>query len=559
MGHTSKKILLLASVLAMPPAIAQDAADDTAAANSADASRPTEQAQRESARPATEKQPSIADIEAQLTELQNTLDAQKKLIDAQKAQIEQQQTQLNNQQTHTLNSAQLLTDMQSQLDQLKSQGGPPSDESLAMQKQLQNLQEQVGEIPDDPSLMLADQNFPGAIRVPGTTAAYKIGGFVKAAVVNNFDPLVAQDRFIVGSIPVTSDDQKSVAAETSLTANQSRINFDYRQREEKRTLRAFIEADFFGTGDTLRLRHAFGQYSDLLAGKTWSAFYDAEAAPEEVDFEGINGHVLLRQTQVRYFPEIGKDLQLMVSLEDPQPQVTGGEGVSELPDLVASIRRTWFNRWHIKTAVLMRQIRATVSAGVDSNGQPCTPIAGTPAGQPDSNGCAAMATPGSSVKTNGWALTLSGKVKIPMTGENDNLLWQFNYGEGLGRYLTDLSSIVSLGTDGGQDAVVDPETGDFKPLPVFGGYLAYQHWWTRTSGLRSTFIVAMIDINNLDYQPANAYNQTQRAAGNLIWSPISSLDLGVEFLWGKRINKGAVGGISDATATQLQLEAKYRF
>jgi len=486
---------------------------------------------------------------ATLADLQKALNEQKKLIEAQKQQIEQQQAQL---QTTT----ELLTSMQSQIDQLKQDDhGEMSEEEIAMRNRLAALESQVGKIPDDPSAMLIDEDFPGAIRVPGTTAAYKIGGFVKATLVNNFDPLVTQDRFIVGSIPVTADDQTALASETSLTANQSRVNFDYRRKGDSDTLRAFVEADFFGSGDTFRLRHAFGQYRDLLAGKTWSAFYDAEASPEEVDFEGINGHVVVRQTQLRYFPKIGKDWRLMVSLEDPNPEVTGGQGVSNFPDIVASMRRTWFGGWHVKSALLLRQIRAAPDAGVDSNGQPCDP----PAIPTPGNDCVAINSDGSTQKDNGWAITASGKVQVPWWNKNDNFLFQLNYGEGLGRYLTDLSSIASLGIDGGQDGVINPADGSLKALPIFGGYIAFQHWWS--TRLRSTFIASLVNIDNFDYQSPSSYHQTQRASANLLWSPVSSMDLGVEYLWGKRTNKQAdvVSGLTSGTATQLQFEAKYRF
>ncbi len=510
-----------------------------------------------------------------IADLQRALDEQKQLIEAQKQQLEQQQVQL---QTTT----ELLTSLQSQIDQLKDDNGQElSAAEVAMRERLAALETQVGKIPDDPSSMLADEDFPGAIRVPGTTAAYKIGGYVKAALVKNFDPLVTQDRFIVGSIPVTETDQTALASETSLTANQTRVNFDYRQKREAGNLRAFIEGDFFGVENTFRLRHAFGQYKDLLAGKTWSAFYDAEASPEEVDFEGINGHVVVRQTQVRYFPKIGKDVRWMISLEDPNPQVTGGEGISDLPDLVSSVRRDWFGGWHVKTAVLLRQIRAIPNDGVDQNGQACTPIEGTlppidppippidppPPNSPDDNGCFAIADISSTQSDFGWALTASGKVQVPWFNKNDNFLFQLNYGQGLGRYLTDLSSITALGIDGGQDGAINRETGELKTLPIFGGYLAFQHWWAKT--IRSTFIVSLVNVDNLgpEYQLPTSYHQTQRASGNVIWSPVRSLDLGAEFLWGKRINNGGTDPTNDGTlpesksgtATQLQLEAKYRF
>jgi len=450
--------------------------------------------------------------------------------------------------------------MQSQIDQLNTDTGAKlSEEDVAMRQRLAELETRVDKIPDDPSTLLADEDFPGSIRVPGTTASYKFGGHVKANVVRNFDPLVTQDRFIVGSIPVTAIDRTALASETNLTANQSRFNFDYRQKTDAGTLRAFLEADFAGPGDTFRLRHAFGQFRDFLGGKTWSAFYDAQASPERVDFEGINGRIVVRQTQVRYFPRIGKDWRWMISFEDPDPQVTGAEGVSDLPDLVTSIRRDWFERWHVKSALLLRQIGAVNSAGVDFNGQSCVPEINTAPGQPDGQGCVAIADAGRSQTDFGWAITMSGKVNVPLWNENDNFMFQLNYGEGVGHYLSDLSSITSLGIDGGQDAVIDPVTGEISVLPIFGGYVGFQHWWSKT--MRSTFVYSLVNVQNEDIQIFNAYSRTNRLSGNFLWSPIPNIDMGAEFLWGKRENKGTdpISGNRSTSATQLQLEAVYRF
>jgi hypothetical protein len=498
---------------------------------------------------------------ASIAELQRQINAQSKTIDQQQKYLAEQQTTILNQQQQLGTQSDVLTNMQSQVDQINSdQGTQLSDAEIAMRARLAKLETQVSQIPEDPSTMLADDSFPGAIRVPGTTASYKIGGFVKASLVKNFDPLLTQDRFIPGTIPVTANDQKALASETSLTANQTRVNFDYRQRNELGTVRAFVEGDFAGAGDTFRLRHAFGQFKDLLAGKTWSAFYDAEAAPEEVDFEGINGRVVVRQTQVRYFPQIGKDLRWMISLEDPQPQVAGATGVSDVPDLVSSIRRDWFNRWHVKTAFLLRQIRASNNAGIDTNGQSCEPedtdnngVPDAPPGDSDTNGCVTIANQGSTNKKFGYAITASGKVGVPFWHKDDNFLFQLNFGNGLGRYLTDLNSVFDLEIDGGQDAVIDAETGEMKVLVAFGGYIAYQHWWKKR--LRSTVTISSVLVDNEDSQPTYAYKSTDRVSVNLLWSPTKNVDLGGEFLWGRRTNKDK----EKADATQLQMTAIYRF
>ena len=94
---------------------------------------------------------------------------------------------------------------------------------------------------------------------------------------------------------------------------------------------------------------------------------DAEASPEELDFEGINGRINLRHPQIRFFPQIGQKMNLLVSLENPDPQITGGTGISQWPDVVASMRRTWFDIFHLKTALLVRNIEATWDQSPDSD------------------------------------------------------------------------------------------------------------------------------------------------------------------------------------------------
>lgn len=538
------KLFIIAISLTTGIAFAQEAADTKAATKKIGANEQSIESLERQIQQQKEiigsQQKDMASQETRILNQQQQLSTQSNVLENQGKQIESQQQQLETQ-------TEYLNNLQSQIDRLNTNKEKElSEEDLAMRQRLEKLETQVGQLPEDPSTILADENFPGAIRVPGTTAAFKIGGYAKAALVKNFDPLVTQDQFIVGSIPVTANDATGIASETSLTANQTRMNFDYRQQSEAGTLRAFIEGDFAGDNDTFRLRHAFGQFRDVLAGKTWSAFYDSEAAPEEVDFEGINGRVVVRQTQIRYFPQIGKDWRWMISLEDPQPQVTGGTGVSDIPDIVSSIRRDWFNRWHLKTAVILRQIRAVTNDGVTSNGQACDPTT-------DADCTSYGAFAGNEESAIGWGVTVSGKINAPWWNKNDNILFQFNGGDGLGRYINDLSSVSALEIDGGQDAVISSTSGKISTLPVFGGYLAYQHWWK--GRLRSTALVSLVSVDNVAAQNGDAYHQTFRTSINLIWSPIKNIDLGAEVLWGKRVNKDDRSG----TATQLQLEAIYRF
>jgi hypothetical protein len=433
----------------------------------------------------------------------------RELLEKQELQLAAQQEEIDKQRT-------LLRSIQVQLDRsAAAQIADRSQQIAGEPNQVAILDELVRSQPESTKY---GEDFAGSIPIPDTDAAVKVGGFVKMSMVSTLDPLGTDDRFVTGLIPVGASSSTTDDGEVAVSARQSRLGIEIRDSTSYGPLRAFIEGDFAGTGDTYRLRHAFGQFRQVLAGKTWSTMVDNRATPEEIDFEGINGRIQARQPQLRYFPSFGRDMDLLIGLEDPAPDVTGGQGVSQYPDIVASVRRNWADRWHVKTSLLLRQIEATWD--LDSS------VSDTEFG---------------------WGLSMSGKVGLEIWDARDNILFQFNYGDGLGRYINDLQEV------GGQDAVFNPLTGELETLNVFSSYVAYQHWWRES--LRSTLTYSWVDVDNLSFQDDSAYARTDRAIINLLWSPVARVDVGGELLWGRRENKDGASG----TARQIQFGAKYRF
>ena len=404
----------------------------------------------------------IRELQEILAEQELQLTAQQELIDSQQEEIAKQRT--------------LLQSVQVQLDRLAADQTVGRDQDKSTQQQSPGLDETVAALPESTSY---GDDFTGSIPIPGTDAAIKIGGFVSMSLVDTLDPLGTDDRFITGLIPVGDSDSVFVDGEVNVSARQSCLGIEIRDSTIYGPLRAFVEGDFAGNGDTYRLRHAFGQFRHFLAGKTWSTMVDSRATPEEVDFEGINGRINVRQPQIRYFPSFGRNLDLLIGLEDPAPDVMGGQGVSQYPDVVASVRRNWSKRWHVKSSLLLRHIQA--ESDLDDS-------------VTDSNF--------------GWGLSVSGKAGLEYWHERDNFLFQLNYGDGIGRYIYDLQEV------GGQDAEFDPLTGELETIKVFSGYVAYQHWWREA--LRSTLTYSWVDVDNLDYQVDSAYARTDRAIINLL-------------------------------------------
>ncbi len=373
---------------------------------------------------------------------------------------------------------------------------------------------------DDPTREVIS-DFSGALPIPGSRAALRFGGYVKSDLIHNVDPLNIQDRFIVGEIPVGETvSAAGVKAQSQITAAQSRLNLDLRQPARDGVFRAFVEGDFEGSGNTFRMRHAFGEWNSILTGQTWSTFMDTSASPEEIDFEGLNARINVRQTQMRFSPqltELGRRHEFVFSLEDPNPEVADGTGLSEVPDFVASARFNWQEHTHGQVAVLLRQIRAEWETD-----------------------------PTQTRRQFGYGVSVSGRYVAPAWGERDQILFQINAGKGIGRYVND------LGTLGDFDGIFS-STGELELFDVYAGYVSAQHWWQ--AALRSNLTVGYVEVDSPDFVSSDSYKRTYRASLNLIWSPIPRLDIGGEYLWGERENVDGDSG----DATQIQFATQFKF
>ena len=359
--------------------------------------------------------------------------------------------------------------------------------------------------------------FPGSIRIPGTESAFKLGGQARLVAVHTLSALGTDDRFVTSSIPVGVP-RAGEEARTVYSPTASRLSTELRMPSQRGPMRLFIESDFAGAGRTMRLRHAFLQTNRFVVGQTWSTFSDPEADPIGIDFEGLNAISRFRQPLFRWTPSgTGSRYQWALALENPAPDLTGAQGVNFAPDFVARLR--WEpNRKrgllvytaHVQASLLVRQLRGEVS------------------GQSDV-----------ALITGGIGGNVSG-VLVPRWDADDRIKFAVNAGSGIGRYITDLSSL------GGQDAVYDPVQVSLRALPVSSGYFGYEHAWSPVFTTAVTY--GAVNVSNLDIQPEEAFHRTQRTSINLMWNPVPFVDIVVEFLAGTRVNKDG----QRASSSQIQ-------
>ena len=359
-----------------------------------------------------------------------------------------------------------------------------------------------------------DSAHKGFFNIPGTPARVKIDGYFKLDTIIDPRPAGNADQFNTTTIPISQPGQPQPAT-VNVHARQTRFNLDFRSPvgESEHDARVFFEFDFFGADGATdpRLRHAYGQYKNLLLGHTWSTFIDPDAFPDTLDFEMPAGVSDVRQAQARFTLPLSASHSLAFAIERPGTSAartlfTNGKTYNPAPDGV--IRWRYENqRGHLQVGSVLRALGY----------------------QDDTRNQIVF----------GYGLQVSTALRI---FGDDSLQLYGSYGKGYARYIKNVSSY---------DVDLDNSGGNIQAMPAVGTYLGYTHHWTRP--LRSTITFGFDRVQNTAAQPGMAFSKSYYTSGNLVWNPFGHLNVGAEFLHGWQVLKDG----SQGNANRIQISIKY--
>lgn len=170
----------------------------------------------------------------------------------------------------------------------------------------------------DNSLSPTEPELRGFLTIPGTQTMIRLGGYAKFDAIADERSAGDENQFVTSSIPVGA--VRRDTANFNLHARQTRFSFEARRPTVKGNLRFYLENDFFGSADgyEFRLRHAYGQLGNTYAGYGYSAFMDADALPDTLDFAGPGSAAYLLVAGVHHSFSLGKGNTLTVAAEDPE-------------------------------------------------------------------------------------------------------------------------------------------------------------------------------------------------------------------------------------------------
>lgn len=351
--------------------------------------------------------------------------------------------------------------------------------------------------------LLKKGSFPGSYLVPGTSVSFKFGGYLKVDVIHDFNPVASEDSFDPRTIP--TDDSKG--ENTQVQAKQTRFNLDIRTPTDLGDVRMFFEVDFFGSGTTLRMRHAYATLDGLLVGQTWTTFMDEDAMPPTLDFEEPVAYATLRVAQVRWTQPLAEKWYIAFAIEAPDSELDvmpdPGKREDPYPDLTTRLR--WSGDWgHLQLSgwTGWAQYRRTV---------------------------------GGKDQAFLWAAMLAGSIT---TFGKDKFMFQAGIGDGMGRYRSGLVA--------GPD-----ENGSLTAIPVAAFEVSYQHFWSDAWWSNICYSVAHADP--LGGQAGTTLKTVRYAAVNLVYNFLSWASAGVEYLYGFRKNLDD----TDGEANRIMVSFKF--
>lgn len=347
--------------------------------------------------------------------------------------------------------------------------------------------------------------------------ALGVGGQVKIRGYFDWNGSIPNVGFIPFDIPIPKDptDMKALSASASGTGlfftllGNNKLLGNYM---------AYFQADFSGYNQRgFRIKKAFVTFRDWTVGYAVTTFEDTQAEPSTVDGAGPNGINSKKNVLVRYLHSFKQHWSVAGSLEFPTESISAdGEHTAAcspyIPDIAAFIQYKWDNGSHLRLSGLLRTLSyRDLIKKVNHN-------------------------------ITGWGLQLSTVVNpLPTL----NIFGILSTGQGHASYTTDLGN------------------GEFDLIPVEGqpGKL-YAPWAAGfVAGVQYYFnekIFSNIAFSEQTYYPKpnpkdSSYKYGLYAVGNVFWDITPRVEIGLEYLHGKRKDFNGMSGSANRIMAMLMV------
>ena len=349
---------------------------------------------------------------------------------------------------------------------------------------------------------------PGFWELPGTNLAMKVGGYVKADFIYDFDGTRDPDQFLMSTIPVEGDPDYRSGAYMHFMAKETRFNFDVRRvSDDPFPVQTFFEGDFFTAGNQFRLRHAYVKAGEFMMGQNWTTLSTLAILPFFIDFAAGDALFGGRSAQFRWTRQVNDGWKVALGLEElvfkgiDNPSALPGEARQRLP--LVAVRADY--AWETGTLILGSSAAELRWAG---------------------------GTAGPSAKALQLAGLIAAQQRLP---SRTTLMAHVSGGVGSGE------NVIAFAGSRANAVLLPDGTLDTMPVLAFIGGVS-QQWNDEWSS------DASVAYGWLDAPPSRDPDALMNGGilhVNLVWRPIPELATGVEFIRGaQRVTSEAFGRAS---------------
>ena len=351
----------------------------------------------------------------------------------------------------------------------------------------------------------------------GKDSKFYLGMGANVKMVGDFDwgsPISNPNIFAPKDIPMSPEDGNK--SQTLFSVGQSNIYWNFvALPNTKNQVGLFFDVIFLGNSPTpvIQIHHLYMKYRGFTAGYIVSTFTDLKAEPYSIDFGGPASVTLVRHPNIYYTAKFGKHKEWTAQLGLDMPNMASFSNTSftkeinqRMPDIPLFIQRSWANdKGWLRASAIFRNLQYR---GGNSGG----------------------AVQLENKSAFGWGVKLSGKTPI-CGGLSAN--YQAVYGKGIASYIQDFS---------GEHLDLVPIKGENKlqSVPAWGAYGSLQYDFGKCCFINFTYSQVRSYAKDFGSEWGDLYKYGQYVTSNLIFNISSFAQVGVEYLWGRRMNYNGI-------------------
>lgn len=328
-----------------------------------------------------------------------------------------------------------------------------------------------------------------------------IGGYAKATASFDFgNPIDNPMYFTTSTIPMHQTPGNGGLFQMS--AGTSNIFFNFIALPgSKHKLGAYINFNLANPDYGFDLQNLYLTYGGFTAGYKFSMMYDELVSPPTIDQEGPSSMAAVEQTVANYTYRY-KNWQFAIGIEAPQVSITTNSYTAlvnqRIPDIPAYVQYGWDKgNSTVRLSGILRNIQyRDLVAEKNCN-------------------------------ITGWGVQLTG---LSTVTRYLNLYYQAIYGNGISNIMQDVDGL-------GLDLTPNPDqTGKLKGVRAWGTYGGFQINFTKKIFSSHTYSQVRNYASKYD-DSTNSWNSKYKYAqylvNNVFWQPSPTIQVGIEYLWGR--------------------------